>query len=76
MRWTPTPTRSWQGDYELALWHGFNLPLLLSVLVLAIGTAAFFGRSAAAHAADVPAAGQRGPQLRRGDPRRRWLSVH
>jgi multicomponent Na+:H+ antiporter subunit A len=34
-----------EGDYELALWHGFNLPLLLSVLVLAIGTAAFFGRS-------------------------------
>ena len=33
------------GDYELALWHGFNLPLLLSALVLAIGTAAFFGRS-------------------------------
>ena len=34
-----------EGDYELALWHGFNLPLLLSVAVLAIGTAAFFGRS-------------------------------
>ena len=34
-----------EGDYELALWHGFNLPLLLSVLVLAVGTAAFFGRS-------------------------------
>ena len=33
------------GDYELALWHGFNLPLLLSALVLAIGTAAFFARS-------------------------------
>ena len=33
------------GDYELALWHGFGLPLLLSVLVLAIGTAAFFGRA-------------------------------
>lgn len=32
-------------DYELALWHGLGLPLLLSVLVLAVGTAAFFGRS-------------------------------
>jgi multicomponent Na+:H+ antiporter subunit A len=31
-------------DYDLALWHGLNLPLLLSVLVLATGTAAFFGR--------------------------------
>ncbi|MCZ8382197.1 Na+/H+ antiporter subunit A [Mycobacterium sp. CPCC 205372] len=30
--------------YELALWHGLNLPLLLSVLVIAAGTAAFFGR--------------------------------
>jgi multicomponent Na+:H+ antiporter subunit A len=33
------------ADYQLALWHGFNLPLLLSALVLAIGTAVFFGRS-------------------------------
>ena len=33
------------ADYELALWHGFGLPLLLSVLVLAIGTAAFLGRA-------------------------------
>jgi multicomponent Na+:H+ antiporter subunit A len=32
-------------DYELALWHGVGLPLLLSVLVLAIGTAAFVGRA-------------------------------
>ncbi|MDT5019149.1 MAG: multicomponent Na+:H+ antiporter subunit, partial [Mycobacterium sp.] len=31
--------------YDLALWHGFGLPLLLSVLVLAVGTAAYFGRS-------------------------------
>ena len=30
--------------YELALWHGVNLPLLLSALVLAAGTAAFFTR--------------------------------
>ena len=33
------------ADYHLALWHGFGLPLVLSVLVLAIGTAAFFGRT-------------------------------
>ena len=31
-------------DYDLALWHGLGLPLLLSVLVLAAGTAAFFFR--------------------------------
>ena len=33
------------ADYELALWHGFNVPLLLSAVVLALGAAAFFGRS-------------------------------
>jgi multicomponent Na+:H+ antiporter subunit A len=33
------------ADYDLALWHGVNLPLLLSVLVLAVGTAAFFARN-------------------------------
>jgi multicomponent Na+:H+ antiporter subunit A len=33
------------ADYDLALWHGFGLPLLLSVLVLAIGSGAFFGRA-------------------------------
>jgi multicomponent Na+:H+ antiporter subunit A len=32
------------ADYQLALWHGVNLPLLLSILVLASGTAAFFAR--------------------------------
>jgi multicomponent Na+:H+ antiporter subunit A len=31
-------------DYDLALWHGLGLPLLLSILVLAAGTAAFFLR--------------------------------
>jgi multicomponent Na+:H+ antiporter subunit A len=31
-------------EYHLALWHGFGLPLILSVLVLAIGSAAYFGR--------------------------------
>ncbi|WP_193044546.1 Na+/H+ antiporter subunit A [Mycolicibacterium baixiangningiae] len=33
------------SDYELALWHGVNLPLLLSALVIATGVAAFFERS-------------------------------
>ncbi|CAN5689172.1 Na+/H+ antiporter subunit A [soil metagenome] len=30
--------------YHLALWHGWNLPLLLSALVLGLGTAMFFIR--------------------------------
>lgn len=38
-------TVSGASSYELALWHGFNLPLLLSALVLALGAAAFFGRT-------------------------------
>ena len=32
-------------DYHLALWHGLGAPLLLSALVLAVGTAAYFGRA-------------------------------
>jgi multicomponent Na+:H+ antiporter subunit A len=32
------------SDYTLKLWHGLNLPLLLSALVLTVGVAAFFGR--------------------------------
>jgi multicomponent Na+:H+ antiporter subunit A len=32
------------ANYQLALWHGVNLPLLLSILVLGLGTAAFFAR--------------------------------
>ncbi|WP_197378376.1 Na+/H+ antiporter subunit A [Mycolicibacterium mengxianglii] len=32
------------AHYHLALWHGFNLPLLLSVIVLGVGTVAFFAR--------------------------------
>jgi multicomponent Na+:H+ antiporter subunit A len=32
-------------DYELALWHGLNLPLLLSALVLGVGVAAFLARA-------------------------------
>ncbi|OBF17991.1 Na+/H+ antiporter subunit A [Mycobacterium sp. ACS4331] len=33
------------SDYHLSLWHGFNLPLLLSVVVLGAGIAAFVLRS-------------------------------
>lgn len=33
------------SDYHLALWHGLNLPLLLSALVIATGVTAFFERS-------------------------------
>ncbi|TGD89038.1 Na+/H+ antiporter subunit A [Mycolicibacterium sp. CH28] len=32
------------GQYTLELWHGFGLALLLSVLVLTVGTGAFFSR--------------------------------
>ncbi|MGH3583152.1 MAG: hydrogen gas-evolving membrane-bound hydrogenase subunit E, partial [Mycobacterium sp.] len=32
------------SDYHLELWHGVNLPLVLSALVLAAGTAAFLAR--------------------------------
>ncbi|MGV9802550.1 Na+/H+ antiporter subunit A [Mycobacterium sp. NPDC003449] len=33
------------STYHLALWHGLGLPLLLSIVVLTVGTAAFFGRN-------------------------------
>jgi len=42
------------GAYKLALWHGLGLPLLLSALVIAVGTADFVRRS-------------RLPRLRRSD---------
>lgn len=32
-------------NYDLALWHGLGAPLLLSVLVLGVGTAAYVGRA-------------------------------
>ncbi len=32
-------------QYHLALWHGFGAPLLLSVVVLAVGATAYFGRA-------------------------------
>lgn len=39
----PTYGRA-DGRYQLALWHGVNLPLLLSAAVLAIGAAVFVAR--------------------------------
>ncbi|MBW8711631.1 MAG: DUF4040 domain-containing protein, partial [Mycobacterium sp.] len=33
------------ANYDLALWHGFGAPLLLSALVLAVGAAAYFSRA-------------------------------
>ncbi|HEY5308634.1 MAG TPA: proton-conducting transporter membrane subunit, partial [Casimicrobiaceae bacterium] len=30
-------------EYSLALWHGFNLPLLMSTIALVAGVAAYFG---------------------------------
>lgn len=39
----PDPA-GYEADYHLALWHGVNLPLLLSVLVLASGIAVYVGR--------------------------------
>jgi multicomponent Na+:H+ antiporter subunit A len=32
-------------NYDLALWHGFGAPLLLSALVLAVGATAYFSRA-------------------------------
>ncbi|MEH3139107.1 MAG: Na+/H+ antiporter subunit A [Mycobacterium kyogaense] len=40
----PDPA-GYDADYHLALWHGVNLPLLLSVLVLATGAAMYAGRN-------------------------------
>jgi multicomponent Na+:H+ antiporter subunit A len=34
-----------EAGYHLALWHGVNVPLLLSILVLAAGGVAFFARN-------------------------------
>ena len=42
---TVEPLGTTDGGYHLALWHGVNLPLLLSALVLAVGAAEFFGRA-------------------------------
>ncbi|MCH9729136.1 MAG: Na+/H+ antiporter subunit A [Actinomycetia bacterium] len=46
------------ADYHLALWHGFNLPLALSGLVLAAGIAMYFGRArlSQARVGDLPTA--------------------
>ena len=60
------------AGYHLALWHGVNLPLLLSILVLAAGTAAFLGRARLRRRpVGIRAVGQRRPHLRRRHPRRR-----
>ncbi|BBX18957.1 Na+/H+ antiporter subunit A [Mycolicibacterium duvalii] len=40
----PDPAGYVAKDYHLALWHGFNLPLLLSAVVLAGGAAMYFSR--------------------------------
>ncbi len=42
---TVEPDGAGDGGYHLALWHGVNLPLFLSALVLAVGTVEFLGRS-------------------------------
>ena len=65
---TPTPTRCPAARTTTSrCGTGFGLPLLLSALVLAAGTAAYFVRGPAATAADrCAAAGQRRPDLRRG----------
>ena len=69
----PTPTRCPAG--RTTTWRcgtALGLPLLLSVLVLAVGTAAFFGRARLRRLrTGLPAAGQRRPHLRRRDARRR-----
>ncbi|MDA2891652.1 Na+/H+ antiporter subunit A [Mycolicibacterium sp. BiH015] len=39
----PDPS-GYDGHYYLALWHGVNLPLLLSMAVLITGVAVYFGR--------------------------------
>ena len=51
--------------YQLALWHGFNLPLLMSAVALVGGTAIYFGlqRRVNLHTLErVPAAPKRGGQ--------------
>jgi multicomponent Na+:H+ antiporter subunit A len=42
---TVEPYGASDGEYYLALWHGLNLALLLSALVLGTGAAEFFGRA-------------------------------
>ena len=61
------------GNYSLELWHGFGLPVLLSIVVLAAGTAAFFGRDRLSRAriSNYQPLAQRRPGLRRRHPRRR-----
>jgi multicomponent K+:H+ antiporter subunit A len=36
-------TLGMQPEYSLALWHGFNIPLLMSTIALVVGVAFYFG---------------------------------
>ncbi len=57
------PNAGAMPEYQLALWHGFNLPLLMSTIALASGTALYFGlqRQGNLHRLDhVPATPRRG----------------
>ncbi len=73
---TPTPTRCPAAQTTTSrCGTGSALPLLLSALVLAVGTAAFFGRARLRRLrTGPPAAGQRRPHLRRGAARRSTCS--
>jgi multicomponent K+:H+ antiporter subunit A len=37
------PNPGTMPEYTLALWHGFNLPLLMSAIAIGLGTALYFG---------------------------------
>jgi multicomponent Na+:H+ antiporter subunit A len=63
-----TARRRWPRHYTLTLWHGFNLPLLLSVLVLRSAPLVLRTQPAAPRADGLAAAGQRRPDLRRHRP--------
>ena len=54
------------GGYTLELWHGFGLPILLSAVVLTLGTVAFFSRDRLRRLGVTPGppTGQCGPHLR------------
>ncbi len=38
-----TGTLGMRPEYSLALWHGFNMPLLMSTIALSVGVAVYFG---------------------------------
>jgi multicomponent K+:H+ antiporter subunit A len=63
-------------EYTLALWHGFNLPLLMSAIALALGAALYFGlqRRVNLHRLEhVPAAPRKGGRELFADAQRRGL---